>query len=413
MKWNSPNSPPKPVRAGLVLLGLAMALSAGLAHAGGTPSGTSISNSATLNFSVGGVAQPAVGSSPAGVGPATPTAFVVDKKVNLNVTTTDATFVSVVPGATAQVTTFVVTNTGNDPQDFSLASIQKATGAQTVFGSPAADNFDTTGCSQFVESNAVPDGYQVATDTATFIANLSADASKTVYVVCSIPGTQINGDIAVVALTATAKVAGSGGATALVNSFGSANTAGVDNVFADAAGSDDIAGDASFSSRDAYRVVSATLSVAKTALLICDPFNGTTNPKNIPGSIVRWTITITNTGGASASLTTVTDTLAAQTTFDANLVTGVPGTGAGCSSATGTAENAAGRGFKLSLIGGTRPAASYPKFFTTANDADGANLNAGVVTVNYAAAMPVEATYTAGELKSGESVVVYFNVTVN
>ena len=412
MKWNSPNSPPKPVRAGLALFGLVVALSAGVAHAGGTPSGTTISNTATLTYSVGAVPQSPIGSSQAGnsSGAGTATTFVVDKKVNLTVTTTDATFVSVVPGATAQVTTFVVINTGNDPQDFSLASLQKATGAQTVFGSPAADNFDATGCSQFVESNVVPNGYQVATDTATFIASLAADASKTVYVVCSIPAGQVNGDIAVVALTATARVAGSGGATALVNSFGSANTAGVDNVFADGAGSDDIALDASFSSRDAYRVVSAALSVAKTATLICDPFNGTTNPKNIPGSIVRWTITIANTSGASASLTTVTDAIAVQTTFDVNLVAT---TTAVCTSAGGTPENAAGRGFRVQSSVGARPLGGTAGYFTSATDADGADLAAGVVTVNYGTALPAGGAYFAGELKPGESVIVYFNVTVN
>ena len=101
-----------------------------------------------------------------------------------------------------------------------------------------------------------------------------------------------------------------------------ANTAGVDIVFGDAAGTDDAARDAAHSSRSAYRVETATLSVAKTATLICDPFNGTTNPKNIPGAIVRWTITITNTGAASATLNTVTDAISATTTFDANLVTG-------------------------------------------------------------------------------------------
>ena len=41
------------------------------------------------------------------------------------------------------------------------------------------------------------------------------------------------------------------------------------------------------------------------------------------------------------------------------------------------------------------------------------NLNGVNVTVNFATAMPVEVGYTAGELKTGESVVVYFNVTVN
>ena len=413
MKWNSSNSPPKPLRAGLAALGLVMALSTGLAHAGGTASGTTISNTATMTYSIGGVAQPAIGSSLAGnsVGAGTATTFVVDKKINLIVTTTDVTFVAVAPGSTAQITTFSVTNTGNDPQDFALASVQAASG-QTLFG--GTDNFDATGCTQFVESGATA-GYQLAQDTATFVGSLAADASKTVYVVCNIPAGQVNGDNAVVALTATAKVAGSSGTGALTQTTG-ADTAGVDIVFADAAGTDDAARDAASSSRSAYRVVSATLSVAKTATLICDPFNGTTNPKNIPGSIVRWTITISNAAGAgaSATLSQVTDALSVNTTFDANLVTGAPTGAVGCSSTTGTAENGAGKGFKLSLTGTTRPALLYPKFFTSANDADGANFNAGTVTVNYATAMPAtDPGYAAGELKAGESVTVYFNVTVN
>ena len=105
------------------------------------------------------------------------------------------------------------------------------------------------------------------------------------------------------ALTATARA----GAVRLclgaaLTETAGADTAGVDIVFGDAAGTDDGARDAAHSSRSAYRVVSAALSVAKISTLICDPFNGTTNPKRIPGAIVRWTITITNTGAASANL---------------------------------------------------------------------------------------------------------------
>ena len=65
-------------------------------------------------------------------------------------TTTDATFVSVVPGSTLQVTTFLVTNTGNTVQDFALASANRANGT-VLFG--GTDNFDATACAQFVESD--------------------------------------------------------------------------------------------------------------------------------------------------------------------------------------------------------------------------------------------------------------------
>jgi hypothetical protein len=394
-----------------VLAALLFTLGVSVAHAGGTPSGTTISNTATLTFSVGGVAQPTVGSSPTGnsSGAGTATTFLVDKKVNLTVTTTDSTFVSVAPGATAQVLTFSVTNTGNDVQDFALTSSQRPNGT-TLFG--GTDDFDATGCSQFVESGATA-GYQAAQDTATFIDELAADASKTVYVVCSIPNTQVNGDVAVVTLQAQARVGGTAGSLGgTLTATAGANTAGVDIVFADAAGSDDAANDALYSSRDAYKVQSAVLTVTKTASLVCDTVDGTTNPKNIPGAIVRYAVVVTNSGAGTASgiLTTVQDVLNANVTFDTNQVTGAGGP-AGCSSASGTPLSAAGKGFELSLTGTTRPG-TYPKFFTTANDSDGADLSGSTITVNYATAMPVEGSYAAGELKPGETVTVNYQVVI-
>ncbi|MEQ1589042.1 MAG: hypothetical protein ABL902_01655 [Gallionella sp.] len=153
------------------------------------------------------------------------------------------------------------------------------------------------------------------------------------------------------------------------------------------------------------------LSVAKSATLICDPVNGTTNPKYIPSALVRWTVIVTNSGVTSVNLSTITDLINFNTTPDANLITGAGG-GVGCVSATGTPESAVGRGFKLNIAGDTRPG-SYPKFFTTVADGDAAEFNAGTVTINYALGMPAEGAYLAGELKPGEVAIFYFNVTVN
>ena len=407
MRSSNSHKPPICFRSGIAALVVAMsaAIGTGTVHAAGTASGTTISNQATLTYSVGLVPQTAINSSPTGVGPAAPTTFVVDNRVNVVVTRTDLAFVPVVPGATARVTTFTVANTGNTTQDFALASGQ--TSGATLFG--GTDNFDATACVQRVENGTTP-GYQPTEDAATFIASMAAEAPVvTVYVVCSIPAGQVNGDQSVVSLTATARTAGSGGAGVLTE----LDQPGVDIVFGDAAGTDDSARNAAHSDRSAYRVVTATLSVAKTATLICDPFNGTASPgpRNIPGAIVKWTITITNNGAASATLGTVTDAISASTAFDSNLVTGALPP-AQCSSGAGIPENAAGRGFKLDITGDTRTG-TWPKFFTTANDADGIELNGTNVTVNFATVMPVDGvTYAAGELKPNESVIVYFNVTV-
>lgn len=153
---------------------------------------------------------------------------------------------------------------------------------------------------------------------------------------------------------------------------------------------------------------------------MCDPFNGSAaDRKNIPQSIVRWTITISNDAGATASATLaqVTDTLNANTTFDPNLVTGAgaPATATSCTSASGAPESVAGSGFKIDVTGDTRSGASgtFPAFLTTGANADGATHAAGAVTIDYSQALPAGGTYTAGELKPGEAVTVYFNVTIN
>ena len=68
MKSSKLKRPPARLRSGIAALVVAMsaAIGTGTVHAAGTASGTSINNLSTLNYSVGGVAQPAIGSSPTG-----------------------------------------------------------------------------------------------------------------------------------------------------------------------------------------------------------------------------------------------------------------------------------------------------------------------------------------------------------
>jgi hypothetical protein len=49
----------------------------------------------------------------------------------------------------------------------------------------------------------------------------------------------------------------------------------------------------------------ANLTMTKTATLISDPVNGTTNPKYIPGAIVEYAITVTNAGTGPVDVSTV------------------------------------------------------------------------------------------------------------
>jgi uncharacterized repeat protein (TIGR01451 family) len=60
-----------------------------------------------------------------------------------------------------------------------------------------------------------------------------------------------------------------------------------------------------------FNIVLPTLSVQKVSEVISDPVNAATNPKRIPGSVLRYTITVTNTGQGSidASTLVITDPL--------------------------------------------------------------------------------------------------------
>ena len=387
MKWNYQIAQSRIKLFGGLALAIALSFSQS-AWAVGTASGTTINNLATLNYSVGAVAQTAIGSSPTGnsVGAGTNTAFVVDNKINLTVATVDVAAVSVVPGQTSVVATFTVTNTGNTVQDYSLAAAQLASGT-TVFATN--DNFDTGACSAFVESGATA-SFQAAQDTATFVDELAADTTKTVYVVCaSIPSTQVNGDQANISLTATTATGGTAAAlgAASVQTAG-ANTAGVDIVFADpstvanANGTDpgQTARDAIGVARDAFKVVSATLSVTKTVTPICDPFNGNANQKNIPGAAVQYAITIANTGSASATLSTVADTLTATLAFDPKLNSGaLPATNCVSGNAANTLSAS---GFGAKTGAGTGPGVTAPGVAADATTA-GATIAGQNITITF------------------------------
>jgi uncharacterized repeat protein (TIGR01451 family) len=233
-----------------------------------------------------------------------------------------------------------------------------------------------------------------------------------VYVVTDVPVSQVNNDVALASLTATTAAGGAVGTQgAAVAETATANTAGVDIVFADAAGSDEIARDGKHSARDVYKVVSAIISVTKTATPLCDPFNGSTNPKNIPGAAVQYAITITNTGAADATLSTVSDALNAALAFDTTLISGA-GAGANCVGGTGSLS-ATGFG-AVAGTGATTYAAPglAAQAVTTGASVAGA-VGAQTVTINYGTLVSgATASLAGGVLKAGDFVTVYFNAFV-
>lgn len=369
------------------------------ALAAGTTAGTPISNSATISFAVGGVTQSPVTSAPA--------AFVVDRKVDLSVTSIGATYTYTAPSVTGAVLAYSVTNEGNAPFNFSFSADN---GTVDPFASPNADDIDITfpaGNHIFVESGGDPNAYDSGVDVATSISNLAPDASRIVYVLADIPSGATNNQVAAVILIAQALELDS---SALAESSG-ADTAGQETVFTDGAGdhSSDVARDARHSGTNAFQVRTGYLSIAKSANTIWDPVDLNTNPKAIPLAYVQYTITISHDGTVpfSANLTTLSDTLVSALTFDADLILA-------SASATPSPEYGAGYGFKVTAPPG-RAWAGNVGYFTSANDADGASFNGtDAISIDFGTILPgTDPGYTAGELKSGESVTLTFNATIN
>ena len=429
MKWNYQIAQSRIKLFGGLALAIVLSFSQS-AWALGTASGTPINNLATLSYSVSGVAQTAIGSSPTGnsVGAGTNTVFVVDNKVNLTVLKQDGSRVNVTNGQVAATPlpnppaflTFVVTNTGNTTQDYKLSFTNPAAGATDPFGSTT--NFATANCRTFLESGGAPLTLQIGTDTEVtatpYINNLAADGTQRVYLVCDTPVTATNLQTGVAGLIAeavdAAGTAGAPSASYTVAQLTAANTqAGVEIVAADLAGTEagDVARDAKASDRDTYIIATATLTVTKTATPICDPFNGpiASNPKNIPGADVQYAITIANTGSVAATLTSVSDTLVvALLTFDPALNSGA--TAAGCVSGGGTSLSATGFGAKAGP--GVGPGVTAPGVAADAVSA-GATFASPNITINFSTLTTgAIAAGTASTLAASSFITVYFNAFV-
>lgn len=281
-------------------------LGANPAFAAGTTAGSTITNSVTVAFQVGGVSQTGTSASDT---------LTVDRKVNLTVAEVGTTTTTVSPGAASQVTTFTVTNSSNAVLDFALTATQQSGGAGAHSNT---DSFDVTNVKIYRDANA-NGTFDSATDTlVTYLDEVAADATTTLFVVADVPLSLTTGSVAAVTLTATGREGGASGSqgAALVQTTGG-NTSGMDTVFADGAGATDSARDAAFSAKDDYTIFAAALSATKTSRVVSDPVNLTSNPKMIPGATIEYCIAISNAAGsATATTVTVNDPLPANITYD-------------------------------------------------------------------------------------------------
>jgi uncharacterized repeat protein (TIGR01451 family) len=271
-----------PAKAGLAAMLLSSLGIFQSAHAVGTAAGTDITNTATVNFSVGGVSQTPVNSNTS--------TFEVDRKVDLTVNNGAAT--GTAPGANNVGVIYTVVNTGNGTDSFTFAPTNQG-----------SDDFDVSNLRVYRDNGATPgtfDGGDTLITAGTPVT-FTADQSISFFIVSDIPLTPANGDDSVVRLTAT---------TTSTATVGADNPLVVDVVFADI-------GNNGFEFDDnQYNIASATLSVVKSAAIISDPVNLTgPNRKAIPGAVIEYSIVVTNGGAANATAVALSDNIPANTTY--------------------------------------------------------------------------------------------------
>ena len=260
------------------------------ANAAGTVAGTDILNVAEASYDDNGGGRVVV--------PSNEVTIKVDELLDVTVASSDAGDIPVDPGDTQQVTTYLVTNTGNGTEEFVLS-------ADTT---KAGDDFDTANPVIYIDANG--DGvFDINIDTlytpGSNEPELAPDASVTVFILSDIPGSATDGQRAEVELTATAET-GSGVPGTVFAGAGDGNT----DAVVGASGAE--AEDSSF-----FVIESALVSLVKSAT-IADPFGGT---QPVPGATITYQLVANVSGSGTLNGLVITDDIPADTSYVAESIT--------------------------------------------------------------------------------------------
>lgn len=259
------------------------------AFAQGTAAGTQIDNKATATY-----------DTPSGETTieSNLVSLTVDELLNVTVASGDSGDVQVSPGATSRLLKFIVTNSGNGEEAFSLAAN----------GTVGGDDFDPTVTSIVLDSNG-NNVYDAGVDTVYTPGSndpvLAADGSIRVFVLTTIPAGATDGQKGTVELSATA-LTGSG-------------TPGTTFAGQGDGGGNAVVGATTATALDdgRFAVSEATAEILKSATVV-DPFGGTTL---VPGSTITYTLTTTVEGSGSLTNLRVSDVVPAGTSYDPQTIT--------------------------------------------------------------------------------------------
>lgn len=252
-----------------------------------TPAGTLITNQATATYNVG----PTIFTETSNI-----TSTAVAELLDVSIVWQDATPITVRPGDTNQVITFLLTNTGNGNDSYTL------TGLSTLGG----DDFDPTLNDLYFDANGngIFDlGIDIQYLPGVNEPVISADSSIVVFLLNNIPTILLDGDLGNTQLTATSQT-GSGAPGTVIPNQGEGGT---DAVVGSSGSTTDAIG--------TYVVSNVVVTITKSVAIV-DPFGGT---EPIPGAVMTYSLVITTSGTGTASNLVINDAIPANTTY-------VPGT---------------------------------------------------------------------------------------
>jgi len=254
----------------------------------GTSAGINISNTANVDYVVAGSSATASDS----------VSFRVDEKLDLNVSWQDAANVVVATPDSNQVLTYLLSNTGNGNDSYTL----------TVQNTLGGDQFNPVFVDIYLDTNGngmFNPGADTLYNPGFNDPSLAADASLTIFVRNNIPGGLVVGNLGNSQLIATSNTGSGAPGTAFPGAGDSGSTA----VVGTSGGSGNDIG--------TYEVANATVNLVKS-VVITDPFGGN---QPVTGATLTYSIDVTVTGPGTATSIVITDPLPANTTYTAGTLT--------------------------------------------------------------------------------------------
>lgn len=254
----------------------------------GTSAGIDISNTASVDYVVAGSSSTATST----------VTFRVDEKLDVNISWQDATNVAVASPDTNQVLTYLLTNTGNGNDSYTL-NVQNTLGG---------DQFNPVLVDIYLDANGngmFNPGVDILYNAGLNDPLLNADGSQAIFVRNNIPAGRVAGDLGNSQLIATSNTGSGLPGTPFINA-GDNNS---DAIVGTSGGTSNAIG--------TYEIANTNLSLVKS-VVITDQFGGN---QPVTGATMTYSIDVSVTGPGVANNVVFSDPLPANTTYTAGTLT--------------------------------------------------------------------------------------------